>query len=85
MIKLPPRMYVKNVLYKVLPVIVISFAVPGIFVLTLPSGWTRLLLVCLVCFIVTPSVEYGIGLTFGEKEFVKEKSLSVFNKLKKMK
>ena len=48
MVKLPVMMYIREVLYKLAPIIVVGFAIPGILILTMDAGWLRLILVCLL-------------------------------------
>ena len=83
MVKLPVMMYIREVLYKLAPVIVVGFAIPGILILTMDAGWLRLILVCLLCVLVTAASEYFIGLSNKEKDFVAEKIKLVIGKIKK--
>lgn len=83
MVKLPVMMYVREVLYKLAPVIVVGFAIPGILILTMDAGWLRLILVCLLSVLVTAASEYFIGLSNKEKDFVAEKIKLVIGKIKK--
>lgn len=83
MVKLPVMMYVREVLYKLVPVIVVGFAIPGILILTMDAGWLRLILVCLLSVLVTAASEYFIGLSNKEKDFVAEKIKLVIGKIKK--
>lgn len=63
MVKLPVMMYVREVLYRVLPVMIICFIIPMMIRYSMQEGWMRLILLCLVSTIVTAVVEYSIGLT----------------------
>ena len=83
MVKLPVMMYIREVLYKLAPVIVVGFAIPGILILTMDAGWLRLILVCLLSVLVTAASEYIIGLSNKEKDFVAEKIKLVIGKIKK--
>lgn len=83
MVKLPVMMYIREVLYKLAPVIVVGFAIPGILTLTMDAGWLRLILVCLLSVLVTAASEYFIGLSNKEKDFVAEKIKLVIGKIKK--
>ena len=83
MVKLPVMMYIREVLYKLAPVIVVGFAIPGILILTMDAGWFRLILVCLLSVLVTAASEYFIGLSNKEKDFVAEKIKLVIGKIKK--
>lgn len=67
MVKLPVMMYIREVLYKLAPIIVVGFAIPGILILTMDAGWLRLILVCLLSVLVTAASEYFIGLSNKEK------------------
>ena len=83
MVKLPVMMYIREVLYKLTPVIVVGFTIPGILILTMNAGWLRLILVCLLSVLVTAASEYFIGLSNKEKDFVAEKIKLVIGKIKK--
>lgn len=83
MVKFPVMMYIREVLYKLAPVIVVGFAIPGILILTMDAGWLRLILVCLLSVLVTAASEYFIGLSNMEKDFVDEKIKLVIGKIKK--
>ena len=83
MVKLPVMMYIREVLYKLAPIIVVGFAIPGILILTMDAGWLRLILVCLLSVLVTAASEYFIGLSNKEKNFVAEKIKLVMGKIKK--
>lgn len=83
MVKLPVMIYIREVLYKLVPVIVVGFAIPGILILTMDAGWLRLILVCLLSVLVTAASEYFIGLSNKEKDFVAEKIKLVIGKIKK--
>ena len=83
MVKLPVMMYIREVLYKLAPVIVVGFAIPGILILTMDAGWLRLILICLLSVLVTAASEYFIGLSNKEKDFVAEKIKLVIGKIKK--
>ena len=73
MVKLPVMMYVREVLYRVIPVIAISFAVPAVLCFVMDAGWMRLIVVCALSVLVTTVVEYYVGLTSTERLFVVEK------------
>lgn len=83
MVKLPVMMYIREVLYKLAPIIVVGFSIPGILILTMDAGWLRLILVCLLSVLVTAASEYFIGLSNKEKNFVAEKIKLVIGKIKK--
>lgn len=61
--KLPVMMYVREVLFRVFPVMMISFIPPIIIRFSMQEGRMRLILLCLVGTIVTSIVEYRLGLT----------------------
>ena len=82
MVKLPVMMYIREVLYKLAPIIVVGFAIPGILILTMDAGWLRLILVCLLSVLVTAASEYFIGLSNKEKNIVAEKIKLVIGKIK---
>lgn len=70
MVKLPVMMYVREVLYRVLPVMIICFIIPMMIRYSMQEGWMRLILLSLVSTIVTAVVEYSIGLTKNERKFI---------------
>lgn len=70
MVNLPVMMYVRDVLYRVFPVIGISFILPMIIRFSMQEGWKRLVLLSVVSTIVTAIVEYQIGLTKNERKFI---------------
>ena len=82
MIKMPMSLYGKLVLVKVVPVMLISFLIPGILIYLMPSGLIRLLLVCVISVLTIITTEYFLGLTRKEQSFVLEKIKSVINKIK---
>lgn len=82
MIKLPVMMYVRKVLYRIVPVMGISFAIPGILVVLMVPGWTRLLAVCSLSTIITISAIFIVGLTNGERVFIIDKIEAITKKKK---
>ena len=74
--KLPVMMYVREVLFRVFPVMMISFVPPMIIRFSMQEGWMRLILLCLVGTIVTSIVEYRLGLTKNERKFLIEKIIN---------
>lgn len=83
MVKLSIMMYVREVLYRIIPVMTICFAVPGILIITMDAGWIRLISLCLLSTIVTALTEYYFGLTKSERLFVLGKIKIVANRLRK--
>lgn len=81
MVKLPVMMYVKEVLYKVMPVMAIAFAVPSLLRFTMEEGAVRLIAVCAVSVVVTTITEYRLGLTSQERTFVLGKVRQIISKL----
>lgn len=71
--KLPVMMYVRDVLYRVFSVMIISFVPPIIIRFSMQEGRMRLILLCLVSTIVTSIVEYRLGLPKNERKFIIEK------------
>ena len=68
--KLPVLIYVREVLFRVFPVMMNSFIPPMIIRFSMQEGWMRLIWLCLVSTIVTAVVEYSIGLTKNERKFI---------------
>lgn len=83
MVKLSVMMYVRDVLYRVLPVMGISFIIPMIIRFSMQEGWKRLVLLCVVSTIVTAIVEFRIGLTKKERAFIYNKVKEITKKIKK--
>lgn len=83
MVKLPAMMYVRDVLYRVLPIMGISFMIPMVIRFSMQEGWKRLVLLCLVSTIVTAIVEFRIGLTKDERAFIYNKVKEITKKIKK--
>lgn len=69
-IHLPISMYISKVLYRVVPVFVISFVVPLILLYILEPGLLRIISVSLLSLLTTLFAAFIIGLTKGEKIFV---------------
>ena len=84
MVKLPVMMYVRDVLYRVILVMGVCFAIPLILHFTMQEGLLRLLLICAVSTIVTAFAEFRIGLTDNERIFVTEKlnNIKIIQKIK---
>ena len=83
MVKLPFMMFVRDVLYRVIPVMGISFMIPMVIRFSMQEGWKRLVLLCLVSTIVTAIVEFRIGLTKDERAFIYNKVKEIAKKIKK--
>ena len=81
MVKIPISMFLKDVLLKVLPVMAIGFLVPALISFCLDAGWQRLILVCIVSTLTIAISEYSIGLSVGERKFVKAKVYGIFAKI----
>lgn len=81
MVKLPIMLYVREVLFKLLPVAIISFAIPSLFLLVMESGWIRLIVICIVSLLVTSSTEYFVGFSNNEQKFIKDKIRLVLRKI----
>lgn len=69
----PIRLFVKNVILKVLPVSVISLAVTLVVWLLIPAGWWRLLAVLVTGTLAICLTTYLFALSSGEKAFVDSK------------
>ena len=81
MVKLPIMLYVREVLFKLLPVAIISFAIPSLFLLVMESGGIRLIVICIVSLLVTSSTEYFVGFSNNEQKFIKDKIRLVLRKI----
>ena len=73
MIKLRIITYVRNVLCKVIPILMICSIPPVVMSMALAPGWVRLLLVTITNTILASAIIYAIGLTNGEQRFIKDR------------
>ena len=76
MVKLSRMMYVREVLFRVIPVLILSFILPLIVKSFMSPGFLRLVCVCLVSLPVTAALSYYLGMTANEKVFIQEKVIS---------
>lgn len=83
MIKMPMLLYGRLVLIKVLPVMLISFLVPGVLIYFMSPGLVRLIFVCMLSILTIIPTEYFVGLTKKEQSFVLGKIKVIVNKIKK--
>ena len=72
MVKLPIMMYVKEVLFKVLPTMAICFSVPSILMFSMGEGVMRLIFTVVLSMIVTSITAYHFGLKESEKKYLIE-------------
>lgn len=82
MIKMPVRLYMTKVIAKVLPVLLVSFLIPGLTHFFMSQGWVRLLAVCIIGLVVIVPTEYYMGLNKNERAFFLDKMKKVINKIK---
>lgn len=78
MVKLPIMMYVREVLFKIVPVMAICFAVPSILLFSMSEGFMRLAFVVALSTIVTSLTTFHLGLNEDEKKYLVE----LINKIK---
>lgn len=84
LIKLSPKRYMKEVLYRVIPVLALSLLLPLIVRLSMPQSYLRLALVCILSIPISLTIAYLIGITANERKFIREKTLNkVLSKIKK--
>ena len=67
---MPTKQYVREVLFRVIPVLILSSVVPLFITCNMPQGILRLVVVTLVSILVSSVFMYMIGLTGGERQFV---------------
>lgn len=79
---MPVRLYMTQVIAKVLPVLLVSFLIPGLAHFFMSQGWVRLLAVCIISLIVIVPTEYYMGLNKNERAFFLDKMKKVINKIK---
>lgn len=72
MVKLPIMMYVREVLFKVLPTMAICFTIPSLLLFSMGEGVVRLILIVGLSTIVSSFTIYHIGLNEGEKKYLIE-------------
>lgn len=72
-IAMPIGQYVKEVLLRVIPVLVLSFCVPILITCNMSQGLLRLFLVTSVSILCSAVLIFVIGLTSGERHFVLSK------------
>lgn len=72
MVKLPVMLYVREVLFKVLPTMAICFATPFILLCTMEEGILRLVSITALNTVVTVTTAYLIGLKDGERKYLME-------------
>ena len=70
---MPIGQYVKEVLLRVIPVLVLSFCVPILITCNMSQGLLRLFLVTSVSILCSAVLIFVIGLTSGERHFVLSK------------
>ena len=72
MVKLPVMMYVREVLFRVVPVMAICFAVSSVPIFTMEGSLVRLTCVVALSTVVTSLTTYYLGLNKGEKNYLFE-------------
>ena len=70
MVKLPIMMYVREVLFRLLPVMAICFAVPSILLFVMEEGVARLVSVALLSMAISSITIYLIGLEKNERSYM---------------
>ena len=70
MVKLPPMMYIRDVLYRLLPTMVISFAFPSVLMLTMEEGIVRFITVSITSVVFTSLSIYYIGFVDKERKYI---------------
>lgn len=75
--------YIKLVLIKNVPVVLLAFFIPFLLTIKMESGFARFLLVLMTSIASSVFAIYSIGLNSGEKEFVKASFVSLASKILK--
>lgn len=83
MVKLPIMMYVREVLFKILPVIVIGYGLTGCLLGIMEAGFVRLVVVCIVSTVITAFTSFTIGLSKNERVFIVGKIREFRNKFRR--
>lgn len=80
MIFLNFRAYIKDVIYRIIVVSILSFTIPVFLYIQIEEGWCRLIILGIFSVIVTVVSIYVIGLTSNEAQLIKELVLKRINK-----
>lgn len=80
-VQLKVSVYIRNVLFRVIPVLILSFIIPSLIAMRMSDGILRLLTICVVSMFSTSCIEYFIGFTVNERVFLKERFKFFFRKL----
>ena len=75
------RDYFTNVYSRVFLVVVLSVIVPFLVYESMDSTMLRFFVMCMVCVLSVGTVAYTVGLSRGERSFIKAKAVSVVNKI----
>lgn len=75
------RDYLRHIYTRVFAVVVVSVVLPAAVYLSMPGGVGRFLSVCLACAVSVAVTAYTIGLTTGERSFVRGRAAVMFNKI----
>ncbi len=77
------RDYFTNVYFKVFSVVMVSSIIPTIIYIYMNDTIYRFFAICIVCVLSVSTSAYYLGLTAKEKCFVRQKTISKFQNLKK--
>ena len=77
MVKFPIMMYVREVLFKVLPTMAICFTIPSLLLFSMGEGVVRFILIVVLSTIVSSFTIYYLGLNEGEKKYLIELLLKI--------
>lgn len=83
LIDLPVMEYFAKVIYKVLLVTVVALPVPIIVKIVMPTNLASFLTVCAISVIFVCLSVYFFGITKSERDFINNKALTYYNKLRR--
>lgn len=82
MISMPLSDYVKSVIAPILKVLVLSPIIPLVVYNAMPQSVLKFFVVCFICVICMSIVVYFIGCTNNERQFIKNKILTIILKIR---
>lgn len=82
MIKMPMMLYIKTVIYRIIPVTIIILLIPYFITFYIAPSISRICIISIISFITSIIAIYFIGLVNSEQQYVKNKLKSILNKCK---
>lgn len=82
-IDFPVKSFIRNVLLKVLPVVLISPLLPVYMSVSLDNGIISFLIICIISVLATLIFSFWLGITSNERQFFLNKVIILVNRVKK--